>query len=1112
MSEYTNVERPFLDKLRQLGWEVINHNDELTYCSEASSEYSLAAMAAERQGVYGRNSASYNGIPQDPAISKREHFREVILVKEFRDSLKRINLTADGRSWLTEKQIDDVVREVTTQPGVGLLEANKTIYKLLTKNTTTNINELTGEQSPLVRLIDFRHPERNSFIAINQFRIDTPGASRNAIIPDIVLFVNGLPVVVIECKDMDVAQPLSEAFAQISRYANTRDDDYGVKEGEEGLFHANLFSIITHGTEARFGTITGEFDHYLNWKDIFPEVYKTIQVTPNEERQEVMILGMLNKAILLDILKNFTVFMEIKKGELVKIVSRYPQYRAVGKIIERMRNGKTPFEKSGVVWHTQGSGKSLTMVFLVKKLRDSEDLKDYKIIMVNDRNDLEDQLSETAGNTGESVTIIEHRRDLEKLKTTTSNLNMVMLHKFLAQNGVSAQSLIASGIVPKFEEFKTINASERILLLIDEAHRTQGGDMGDNLFIGFPNAVKVAFTGTPLLTERHKQTTYERFGTSIDTYKMNESVADRATVDILYIGRTSKDQILNKELFKQEFEDMFRERSEEERQEIQKRYGTMTAYLESIDRIKKIAADIIEHYTGEVLPNGLKAQVVGTSIVAACRYKYELEYAIKNRIEQEQAKPATDRDEELLKQMQFIKVCAVVTMVDNNELGYITEARRHAAAMDAIESFKQDFNYEKPETGVAILCVCDRLLTGFDAPVEQAMYLDKNLREHDLMQAIARVNRTKVMKSGYVKEHGIVVDYFGVFANLKFALGLYTKTDEKQLVDLSVYFRGLDKEIPILESRFRRVLQLFQEYGIKQIEQFVNQKIVDNKEEWELVENCVALGANVKFRAQFDTYIKAFFDSLDLLFNASMAKDYYVPAKRLGYILMRMRDRYKDDTMDLKWAGAKVRKLIDKYLESQGINSRIPPVKLLSDDFPKALDAHNKSGKAKASEMEHAIRWHIKVNMDKDPALYTLFNERLQRILDAHKEHWDVIVTELTRLRDDIGKGRKDETSIVPANVIPFFELIVLDAGIDRANSGVMVNTGRIAEVVYARIKEFILIPNCWQKQNERRQLESAVRDELDYCGIDSIKAQAVKLTAELISLAENREAEVRNS
>lgn len=208
--------------------------------------------------------------------------------------------------------------------------------------------------------------------------------------------------------------------------------------------------------------------------------------------------------------------------------------------------------------------------------------------------------------------------------------------------------------------------------------------------------------------------------------------------------------------------------------------------------------------------------------------------------------------EELLKQMQFLKVCAVVTMSDNNELGYITKARRDAIEMDAIESFKKDFNYDKPESGVAILCVCDRLLTGFDAPVEQAMYLDKNLREHDLMQAIAHVNRTKIMKCGYVKEHGIVVDYFGVASHLKTALAIYTTTDEKEFEDLSIYFRGLDKEIPVLESRFRRQLQLFQDYGVKQIELFVNQKMVDEQEEWELVENCVALGAAVKFRAQFD--------------------------------------------------------------------------------------------------------------------------------------------------------------------------------------------------------------------------------------------------------------------
>jgi type I restriction enzyme R subunit len=1101
MSEYTNVERPFLDKLREIGWEVMDHyavSDRVSVRADGDSR-----IAAEKASPYS------TGIPQNPAISRRTSFREVILEEEFRSSLKRINVTDKGKSWLTDKQIDDVVREIKTQPGVGLLEANKKIFELLTKNTVASVNELTGEQSPLVRLIDFRHPERNSFIAINQFRIDTPGSSREAIIPDIVLFVNGLPFVVIECKDKDVAEPLSEAFIQISRYSNRRNDDYGLREGEEKLFHSNLFSIITHGSEARFGTITGEFDHFLNWKDIFPEEFRTIQVTPGEERQEVLVCGMLNKAILLDILKNFTVFMEVKKGEIAKIVVRYQQYRAVGKMLCGLREGQTPYEKGGVIWHTQGSGKSLTMVFLIRKLRDTDDLKDYKIILTNDRTDLEDQLSDTVQLTGESLTTIEHRRDLDKLKNDTSNLNMVMLHKFLAQNGVSAQSLIDSGVIPQFEPFKTINAGERILILIDEAHRTQGGDMGDNLFIGFPNAVKIAFTGTPLFTERHKQKTYERFGKPIDTYTMKQSVADRATVDILYIGRTSKDQILNKELFREEFDDMFRDRSEDERQEIQKRYGTLTAYLESKDRIQKIAEDIIEHYTQEILPNGFKAQVVGCSIVAACRYYYELTDALKKRIEREEAKPANEQDLELLKQMRFCKIATVVTMMENNEPGYVSAARRQAKELNAVENFKKDFDFEKPETGVAILCVCDRLLTGFDAPVEQVMYLDKNLREHDLMLAIARVNRTKVMKGGFVKEHGIVIDYYGVAQHLKEALAIYTETDEKELVDLTAYFRSLDKEIPVMESRFRRVIQLFEDHGVKQIEAFVYQKIADSAEELELVEDCIQLAENVKFRAQFDTYMKAFFDSLDLLFNASIAQEYYVPAKRLGYLLMRMRDRYKDETLDLKWAGAKVRKLLDKYLTSQGVDMKIPPVKLLSDDFPKNVDAHNKTGRAKASEMEHAIRWHIKVNMEKDPAMYTKFSERLQRILDGHKEHWDVIVIELTKLREDMAGGRDNEQQKVPKEVAPFFELIILSGGLDKADDALITKTAGLSQKIFECIKTSLSVPNFWQKPSERRQLESLIRDELEYSSIPQLKEHAAKITTELINLAKNREEEV---
>ena len=376
-----------------------------------------------------------------------------------------------------------------------------------------------------------------------------------------------------------------------------------------------------------------------------------------------MIHGMLNKEILVDILKHFTLFIEIKKGVEVKIVSRYNQYRAVGKIIQNLREGTTPYEKGGVVWHTQGSGKSLTMVFLIRKLRSTDDLKDLKIISIVDRIDLEDQLSDTLKYSNESLSIINSRADLKLLSDDTTDLNLVMMHKFLADNNVSAQSLIDAGIVPKFEKFETINNSDKILLLIDEAHRTQGGDMGDNLFSAFPNATRIGFTGTPLITERHEIKTHERFGGRlnedgepwIDTYKFDKAIEDRTTVEIKYIGKVSKDKIDDKDLFDTEFEDMFKQRTQEEKEEIQRRYGSFTAYLESKGRIAKISKNILEHYYTDILVNGFKAQVVASSIVAAVRYKYELEIDIKNKIEELKALSEEERDDERIKQLEFLK-------------------------------------------------------------------------------------------------------------------------------------------------------------------------------------------------------------------------------------------------------------------------------------------------------------------------------------------------------------------------------------------------------------------------------------------------------------------------
>ena len=504
MSEYKNVEKPFLNSLESLGWQIID------------------------QGC--------NAIPQDATLSLRSNFREIVLRDEFIKSVRKINLTDDGQEWLIDKQLVQIYDDLLAEPYPNLLAANRAIHELITKKTIViDCNELIGEQFVKVKLIDFENISANSFIAINQFRVDTIGTDKSFIIPDIVLFVNGLPLVVIECKDFDVANPIHEAVTQIHRYANLREATKlaGLREGEERLFWFNLFSIATYANVAKYGTITSDEEFYFEWKDIYPPENLPYGVElSNLSSQDKLICGMLAPANLLDILRSFTLFETTTSGVTIKKVPRYQQYRAVSKIIQRLATGITPLERSGVIWHTQGSGKSLTMVMLIRKLRTVNTLKAFKILLVNDRIDLEDQLGETALLTNEKIDYVENTHQLrEKLATPSSNVVMVMIHKFQeSQHKVTTRVGKQLENVNLYRVFKEINPAENILVLIDEAHRTQGSEMGDNLFTAFPNATRIAFTGTPLITERHNTKTVERFGSYIDKYKLQDAVDDGATL------------------------------------------------------------------------------------------------------------------------------------------------------------------------------------------------------------------------------------------------------------------------------------------------------------------------------------------------------------------------------------------------------------------------------------------------------------------------------------------------------------------------------------------------------------------------------------------------------
>ncbi len=1078
MSEYSEVEQPFLRQLATQGWTVID------------------------QG---------NGVPQNAAASLRNTFRQWLLPEVFNTAVRALNRTDDGREWLTSNQLDDLRDQLLWQPNRTLLEANEAVQALLLK-AQVEVNELTGESDPVVRLIDFHTPENNQFHAISQFRIDTPGGVRAFITPDIVLFVNGIPLAVVECKkgSATCANPMQEAFVQLQRYMHRRKDTAaaGLKEGEPRLFHSNVLLIRSCGLEADFGTITSGEEHFYAWKTLYPQADAA---SAGMNPQQQLIAGMLTRPHLLQILRTSSVFMDTDGGSRVKVVCRYQQFRAAHKIMERLRTGGTALERSGVVWHTQGSGKSLTMVFLARMLRASPDLADYKIVLVNDRHDLEEQLGQTATLIGGRVNVIENRHALRQhLATDSSDLNMVMIHKFQEQkqtlSNTVAEALGTYQAMPAGKTFGVVNTSDRIILMIDEAHRTQSSDLGENLFEAFPNATRIAFTGTPLVTERHgEKKTHKRFGQYIDTYRLMDAVNDGATLQILYEGKTADSALNEKHAFDEAFEDLFRDRSEDELLAIKKKYGATGDILEAKNRIDAIAKDLVKHYVDNILPNGFKAQVVCHSKLACVRYQASIEAALAQRIEQEQAK--TPADEKLIQRLRFLKTAVVVSSDGTNEAAYITHARKGAARMNAVENFCRSFDLDDPDkenTGIAFLIVCDMLLTGFDAPIEQVMYIDKKLREHTLLQAIARTNR---VKKG--KQRGYIVDYIGLANHLTEALTLYAASDELQ--ELHDGMRNITSELPVLEERYQRLLQQFSALGVQNIQAFVSGELPHLEADAAVVHQAVKALQDEKQRADFEVYFKKFLMSMDIILPHSAAQPYRVPAKRFGYILQVAKERYKDTSLDLGNAGEKVKALINEHLISLGINPKIPPVELLADDFLEKLAAHaGKSNEAKASEMEHALRKHCTVHHDEDPAFYKSLSEKVDALIERHHDEWDLLVEKLAELRNEAIAGRQQGAEGMSKEATTFYEHIVrvgFAHGAVRDEDKPKFKT--LMEATVEILQDTIASIDFWQNPDKQKRVRGLIKAEITKANIEELKHNRERVAAEIMNLAKHRHDEL---
>ncbi len=607
-------------------------------------------------------------------------------------------------------------------------------------------------------------------------------------------------------------------------------------------------------------------------------------------------------------------------------------------------------------------------------------------------------------------------------------------------------------------------------------------------------------------TDRHKKKTAERFGGYIDKYKLQDAVDDGATLQILYEGKTADTAINQKYQFDTKFENLFRRRGDEEILAIKKKYGAVGDLLEAERRIEAIAADMVDHYVEHILPSGFKAQVVCHSKLAAVHYRTYIDQAIAGRLASERAGEQTQSREELIRKLAFLK-CAVIVSADSvNEKAVVTMARRHARGWKAVDNFTKPFDYHDPEkelTGIAFLIVCDMLLTGFDAPIEQVMYIDKRVKEHNLLQTIARVNR--VYKG---KQRGYIVDYIGLAHHLTEALAIYAAEDR---LDIEASLRSVLDEVPILEQRYQRLLHLFEAAGVAGVRAFAAEETSSPKTTFLVMEQAIEKMEEIKLRADFEVYYKKFLTSMDVVLPNSAAGPYKLPAKRFGYLLSKTRERYKDHSLNLGDAGEKVKRLINEHLISLGVNPQIPPIELFADNFLQELEKHAEgSHKAKASEMAHAVRKHCKVRWDEDPAFYKKLSEKLEQLIRRHQENWQALCLELERLREEAMAGREEGAEGLSKEQSTFYDhiadLAFGDGGVPRRHVAAM--KGLMAGVV-EELQQTIGIVNFWGNAAEVKKLRGKLTDHLLMSGVAEIAEAADLLTTEITALAKKRHQEL---
>jgi len=893
----------------------------------------------------------------------------VLLEDILRKQLKEINsekrISSTKTTYISDANIENGIRALKELPmNDGYIAACETAYNLITLGKTFEQSFDGDKKSITLQYIDWKYPENNVFHVTEEYSV-MRSTSKEHYRPDLVLFANGIPLCIIECKRPDMKEPLKQAISQHLR--NQQED------GIRALYVYSQLTLSLATQEAAYATNATPEKFWAKWEEKFDNEEEENnfrndlqelknQPLPKEQKnklfadrfkyvrqyfddletenihptvQDEYLVGLCRPERLMDIIFNFVLF---DNGE--KKVARYQQFFAVKKSIQRILPIDGGKRKGGVIWHTQGSGKSLTMVMLAQAIAMEKSIRNPKIVLVTDRTDLDSQITGTFRKCGRFVeNATTGQRLVELLESKSDSVVTTIINKFVAAMKKISKPLL----------------SYDIFVLVDEGHRTQHGTFNIEMLKTLPNACFIAMTGTPLF--KKDKNTAAKFGGIIDAYTVDQAVKDKAVVPLLYEGRLAR-QIVNGSPLDTFFEMVSEPLTDYQKADFKRKFSRADQLNSAEQKIYAIAWNISRHFRDNWQGTVFKAQLVCDKKVNAIRYKEFLdeiglvscEVLISSIDEREGEETAYEKSTE--KENRFWR-----KMMDEHG-----NAKKYEK--NIISRFK---NQKDPE----IIIVVDKLLTGFDEPKNTVLYLTRNLQGHKLLQAIARVNRIYPDK-----DFGYIIDYYGVIENLDNALQLYSSFDDFDSEDLEGTLVNINEEIKKLPQKYSELWDIF--------------KTIPNKRDAEAYQ---LLLKDEAIRAVFYDKLAAFAKGLKLALSSiqfyNQVDDKTISRYKEDFAMfMKLRsaviERYSD-TIDYKQYEGQIQKLIDTHITTE----KVEIITELVDIFDKEKfqqEVENTTGKAaKADKIASRTSKHISEKMEEDPAFYKKFSQMLKETIAEYE-------------------------------------------------------------------------------------------------------------------------------